>query len=110
MLWLPTGRAGRGARWGYRRRRHGPGGGDGGGKPAFRAKGLDGGRRPAALQYTAPTVDGEGGVESRAEVVDGDGDERANPFPNASLNGPCPCGSGKKYKRCHGAARRGATA
>ena len=22
----------------------------------------------------------------------------------ASRNGPCPCGSGKKYKRCHGAA------
>jgi preprotein translocase subunit SecA len=21
-----------------------------------------------------------------------------------SRNGPCPCGSGKKYKRCHGAA------
>jgi len=27
----------------------------------------------------------------------------ANPYPNANRNDPCPCGSGKKYKRCHGA-------
>jgi hypothetical protein len=25
--------------------------------------------------------------------------------PQASRNGPCPCGSGKKYKRCCGADR-----
>jgi hypothetical protein len=24
------------------------------------------------------------------------------PFPGASLNSPCPCGSGRKYKKCHG--------
>ncbi|MFM8965858.1 MAG: SEC-C metal-binding domain-containing protein, partial [Actinomycetota bacterium] len=22
--------------------------------------------------------------------------------PGVSRNAPCPCGSGKKYKRCHG--------
>ena len=27
----------------------------------------------------------------------------ANGKKGPSLNGPCPCGSGKKYKRCHGA-------
>ena len=26
--------------------------------------------------------------------------------PRVALNAPCPCGSGKKYKRCHGAAAR----
>ncbi|KWX02313.1 preprotein translocase subunit SecA [Carbonactinospora thermoautotrophica] len=35
----------------------------------IRAKGLEG-HRPAQLQYTAPTVDGEGGVVHRAEVVE----------------------------------------
>ncbi len=25
-----------------------------------------------------------------------------SPRPSPSRNGPCPCGSGKKYKRCHG--------
>jgi len=27
----------------------------------------------------------------------------SNPYPKAGRNQPCPCGSGKKYKRCHGA-------
>ena len=38
------------------------------------------------LQYTSPD---ESGVRKTGEV---------------SRNAPCPCGSGKKYKRCHGAA------
>ena len=38
-----------------------------------------------SLQYTAPD---ESGVRTTGDV---------------SLNAPCPCGSGKKYKRCHGA-------
>ena len=38
-----------------------------------------------ALQYTAAD---ESGVRTTGDV---------------SLNAPCPCGSGKKYKRCHGA-------
>jgi SEC-C motif-containing protein len=36
-----------------------------------------------------------------------DGDVRSEPArrtaPAAGRNDPCPCGSGKKYKRCHGA-------
>jgi hypothetical protein len=28
---------------------------------------------------------------------------RRNPFPRVGRNEPCPCGSGRKYKRCHGA-------
>jgi preprotein translocase subunit SecA len=51
------------------------------------AKGLA--EKPAAqvpLQYTAP---GENGAVTTGDV---------------SRNSQCPCGSGKKYKRCHGAA------
>jgi preprotein translocase subunit SecA len=56
-------------------------------------------RAPAAnLQYSAPTVDGEGGVQRSAAPVAAEGG-----FANASRNAPCPCGSGRKYKRCHGA-------
>ncbi len=36
-----------------------------------------------------------------------DGQARAEPVRKAAAPGPnqsCPCGSGKKYKRCHGAA------
>jgi preprotein translocase subunit SecA len=40
----------------------------------------------AGLQYTAAD---ESGVRTTGEV---------------SRNAPCPCGSGKKYKRCHGGA------
>ncbi len=40
----------------------------------------------APLQYTAAD---ESGISTKGEV---------------SRNSPCPCGSGKKYKRCHGAA------
>ena len=39
------------------------------------------------LRYSAADVDGE--VKTTGDT---------------SRNAPCPCGSGKKYKRCHGAA------
>ena len=51
------------------------------------AKGLEQPEAPAAaLKYTAADEDG---VTRSTDV---------------SRNGPCPCGSGKKFKRCHGAA------
>src|SRR2546430_15546574 len=28
----------------------------------------------------------------------------ANPYVGVGRNDPCPCGSGKKFKKCHGAA------
>jgi len=34
-------------------------------------------------------------------AADDDGVTRST---DVSRNGPCPCGSGKKFKRCHGAA------
>ncbi len=30
--------------------------------------------------------------------------DEADPYANVGRNDPCPCGSGKKYKKCHGAA------
>lgn len=29
--------------------------------------------------------------------------DKSDPFANVGRNDPCPCGSGKKYKKCHGA-------
>jgi preprotein translocase subunit SecA len=37
---------------------------------------------------------GGDGTSSRKQVIKGD---------KVGRNDPCPCGSGKKYKKCHGA-------
>src|SRR3954452_4202861 len=98
-----------------------------------RAKGLGGSRRPQNLQYTSPAIDGEAGAgapvmqeqPSAAPALGigpGGSPPPATPAhaaanrPRPSLNpaqaqasngpsrnAPCYCGSGKKYKRCHGA-------
>ena len=48
------------------------------------------------ITYTAPTEDG--GVSQLADTgLLGDA-----PVPKVGRNEPCPCGSGKKYKACHG--------
>jgi preprotein translocase subunit SecA len=52
--------------------------------------------RPRHLQYSAPS-DG-GGVERR-------GDSSDDAFASVGRNDLCPCGSGRKYKRCHGDPR-----
>ncbi|HET6908658.1 MAG TPA: SEC-C domain-containing protein [Mycobacteriales bacterium] len=57
-------------------------------------------KRPAQLSYSAPTVDGEGGVTRSSGPSAGDGAGTA--YGNVSRNAPCPCGSGRKFKRCHG--------
>ncbi|HZN16771.1 MAG TPA: preprotein translocase subunit SecA [Micromonosporaceae bacterium] len=81
------------------------------------AKGLGGSRAPQALQYSAPTIDGAAGaggvvVEQAPALGLGGpaptGSRRstgasAKASAGPSRNAPCPCGSGKKYKRCHGA-------
>jgi preprotein translocase subunit SecA len=54
-------------------------------------------RRASALQYTAPSVDGGTHVESHVEGTSGSAD-----FSRVGRNDPCPCGSGRKFKRCHG--------
>ena len=60
------------------------------GAPLVEAKGLSPAIAPATeLRYTAADEDGS--------IVSTGAD-------STSRNAPCPCGSGKKYKRCHGAA------
>ena len=58
------------------------------------AKGLEAPAQPANLQYTAPSESGE----VKTTVV---ADEA---YANVGRNDACPCGSGKKYKKCHGQA------
>ncbi|WP_449191655.1 preprotein translocase subunit SecA [Actinoplanes subglobosus] len=92
------------------------------------AKGLNTPSRPQNLQYTAPTIDGEAGtgraqVQPEPPVAIGPGGSPVPASPahttaraaasrsasgqsesnGPSRNAPCYCGSGKKYKRCHGA-------
>ena len=45
--------------------------------------------KPAQVSALSYTASDESGVVTKNEVT---------------RNAPCPCGSGKKYKRCHGAA------
>ncbi|RYE77256.1 MAG: preprotein translocase subunit SecA, partial [Myxococcales bacterium] len=65
--------------------------------PVIRAKGLNEPRKPTGLSYAGPTEDGE--VEVRGDTVTNADD----PYAGISRNAECPCGSGKKYKKCHGA-------
>ncbi len=64
--------------------------------PSIRAKGLEAPAPVANLSYSAPSEDGEAEVHSDVDVVD---DE----FAGTGRNQQCPCGSGKKFKQCHGA-------
>ena len=66
--------------------------------PHIRAKGLEAPSRPQNLSYSAPTEQGE--VEVRGGTVTKSADD---PYANVGRNALCPCGSGKKYKKCHGA-------
>jgi preprotein translocase subunit SecA len=54
------------------------------------------------------TVESGGGAEPRAASGDGkaapeEGKPMRRDQPKVGRNDPCPCGSGKKYKKCHGA-------
>jgi len=52
------------------------------------------------VQYTAPTETGDAQAVANALFSDG---PRLNDVPRVGRNDACPCGSGKKYKHCHGA-------
>jgi preprotein translocase subunit SecA len=70
--------------------------------PAIVAKGLARPSGPKALTYTAPSVDGEGGSQQVERSAD-DGDAvLGQMYAGTPRNAPCPCGSGRKFKRCHG--------
>ncbi|MCW2699267.1 MAG: secA, partial [Blastococcus sp.] len=70
--------------------------------PELAVKGLDAPSRPAEqLSYSAPSLDAspkESGPAKAAKSATISGTKET------PRNAPCPCGSGKKYKQCHGAA------
>jgi preprotein translocase subunit SecA len=72
------------------------------GPAALRGKGLGGPAKAAPLTYSGPTEDG--GTETSSS---GNGGAARTGAATATSkepgrNSPCPCGSGKKYKLCHG--------
>ncbi|WGL51493.1 preprotein translocase subunit SecA [Nocardioides sp. BP30] len=67
--------------------------------PQFRAKGLERPNTPQQLSYSAPAEDGEAAVVTQ-------GRPKVDPYAGVGRNQPCPCGSGKKFKQCHGAVDR----
>jgi preprotein translocase subunit SecA len=88
--------------------------------PVLLGKGLGGPARQVPLSYSGPSE--SDGMSSGAEVApdaDGSGvppkaakrvlhNEAQSPwadgrtFPGTPRNAQCPCGSGRKYKMCHG--------
>ena len=66
-------------------------------RPQVRAKGLGAPARPAA-QLLRPGR-GRFGQDRRSVGTKAD-----DPYAGVGRNAPCPCGSGKKYKMCHGRA------
>jgi preprotein translocase subunit SecA len=56
--------------------------------------------RPSEMVYTAPGESGDVEV-SRVRSTP----EQRAAYGDVERNAPCPCGSGKKYKRCHGDPR-----
>ncbi|GAA4570656.1 preprotein translocase subunit SecA [Planotetraspora kaengkrachanensis] len=67
---------------------------------AIIAQALRGPARPAEMVYSAPGESGEVEV-SRVRSTP----EQRAAYGNVERNAPCPCGSGKKFKRCHGDPR-----
>ena len=55
------------------------------------------------LQYQHAQLN-DGSSEEK-EVIPSEVQTRVNAVPKVGRNEPCPCGSGKKYKQCHGALK-----
>src|SRR4051794_14783413 len=73
--------------------------------PALNVKGLEEERKASTqgLSYSAPSLDAspkESGAAKAAKSATVSGTKET------PRNAPCPCGSGRKYKLCHGAAGR----
>jgi preprotein translocase subunit SecA len=67
---------------------------------AFTSRGLAQPKRPDRLSYSAPSDDGSGtSVQTAGSAGSAD-------FSKVGRNEPCPCGSGKKFKLCHGDPRK----
>ncbi|MGC4173835.1 preprotein translocase subunit SecA [Demequina sp.] len=56
-----------------------------------------------ALTYSGPSEDGSGQAATKKTPAKKAAPEAdGGTFPGTPKNAPCPCGSGKKYKMCHG--------
>jgi len=63
-------------------------------------------QRPGRLEYSAPSEDATGKAERRAGSRGGGaGGASGAGGARVGRNDLCPCGSGRKYKRCHGDPR-----
>jgi len=77
--------------------------------PAGGQPGGGGGRRSTPVVATKPAADG---LITSSETAPTRGPRPAmpepafarSPYAGVGRNDPCPCGSGKKFKKCHGAA------
>jgi preprotein translocase subunit SecA len=67
---------------------------------AFAPRGLAQPKRPSQLSYSAPSEDGSG------QAVQTAGSAGTADYSKVGRNEPCPCGSGKKFKLCHGDPRK----
>jgi preprotein translocase subunit SecA len=67
--------------------------------PAGLAKGLARPQRTGNLSYSAPNEDATG------TAMHSTGSASGTSYANVGRNAPCPCGSGKKFKQCHGDPR-----
>jgi len=78
-----------------------------------RAPGTPGGRTPAPLVFRHADATGAGfaGASAdqqaamQAQGVEGKVETIRREQPRVGRNNPCPCGSGKKYKQCHGRSK-----
>lgn len=52
--------------------------------------------KPGSIPKEAPKEE----IKAKTYVKD-----KNDPYANVGRNDPCPCGSGKKFKKCHGAKR-----
>ncbi len=74
--------------------------------PHIHARGLEGVRQPQRLTYSGPDEgvgdvgDAEHGQGAAVRTTVSNADD---PFAGVGRNAECPCGSGKKFKKCHGA-------
>ena len=61
-------------------------------------------KQAAAAQARALVQGGPGAGNAAGQVQTYRKSESGDPFVNVGRNDPCPCGSGKKFKNCHGRA------
>ena len=61
------------------------------------------GGSPINVNYQHADFDPEAAPEELlAPTAQADGEDDGSEYPKVGRNDPCPCGSGKKYKQCHG--------